>query len=296
MSLMIRRLALSLLPLALATAAHAQDTGQSVPSVGDPRPSASDPAQGLGGDSLTIGAAAVYMPDYEGSNNYRLEPAPGALLNWHHFNLTVAGNRASLDLIPDKGPWDFQAGPIGVLDFNRSTLSQIDDPRIRALGKRQSSLEVGGFAGIGKTGVITSPYDKLSVSLSYRKGITGRNRSGILEPSLNYFTPLSLKAAVGIVASAERAERGYAETYFDVSPAASLRSGLPVYYTHGGWKDYSVGLIGTRSITGNLLHGFKLVGGVTYKRMLGDFADSPLVSIAGSKDQWMGILGVAYTF
>jgi MipA family protein len=284
---MLRRLGLSLLPFALATAAHAQDAGPAAPS---------QDTQGLSGNSITIGAAVVYMPDYEGSNNYRVQPAPGVLITHNGFNLTVAGNRASADLIPDKGDWDFQAGPVAVWDFNRSTISQIDDPRVRALGKRGSSIEVGGFAGIGKTGVITSPYDKISFSVSYRKGITGANRAGILSPSFTYYTPLSHKALVALLVSADRAERGYGEAYYDIGPAGSLRSGLPVYYTHGGWKSYTVGLVGTRSLTGNLLHGFKLVAGVTYQRMLGSFADSPIVSIAGSKSQWMGIGGIAYTF
>ena len=30
--------------------------------------------------------------------------------------------------------------------------------------------------------------------------------------------------------------------------------------------------------------------------MLNDFADSPLVGIAGSKNQWLGAVGLAYTF
>jgi len=281
---------LLLLPLVLAAApAFAQDKG-----AGPPDPNAPD----LGQDSVTIGIAGVYMPDYEGSNNYRIFPAPGALVSVHGFNLTLAGNRASLDLIPNTpGPtWDVQAGPIVVMDLNRSTLSQIDDVRIRRLGKRDTTYEVGGFVGIGKTGVITSPYDKLSVSVSYRKGVNAAHRAGILSPSLNYFTPLSHKAAVGLLASAEYAERGYAQAYFDVDAAQSARSGLPVYRTQGGWKSWTVGLIGTRSITGDLLHGFKLVGGVTYKRLLNDFADSPVVSVAGSKDQVQAIAGLAYTF
>jgi outer membrane scaffolding protein for murein synthesis (MipA/OmpV family) len=30
--------------------------------------------------------------------------------------------------------------------------------------------------------------------------------------------------------------------------------------------------------------------------MLNDFADSPIVSIAGNRNQWLGGAGVAYTF
>jgi outer membrane scaffolding protein for murein synthesis (MipA/OmpV family) len=294
---MIRRLALSIAPFVLAASAHAQD--QAAPPVetsAAPTDQSGSQPDGLSGNSITVGVAGAYIPDYEGSSHNHFYPAPGALITYNGFNFTLAGNRASLDLIPDKGKWDFQAGPMGVLDFNRSTISQIDDLRVRELGKRASSIELGGFVGLGRSGVLTSPYDKVSVSVSYRKGVTGAQRGGILQPSFTYFAPVSHKAAIALIASAERAERGYAEAYYDIDPAQSFRSGLPVYYTRGGWKDYTVGLVGTRSITGNLLHGFKLVGGVTYMRLLNGFADSPIVSIAGSKSQWTGILGVAYTF
>ena len=75
----------------------------------------------------------------------------------------------------------------------------------------------------------------------------------------------------------------------------SLASGLPVFTTRKGWKDWSVGALGTVALTGDLLHGFKLVGGGTYTRLLNDFGRSPL-SIAGNRSQWIGVVGLAYTF
>ena len=155
---------------------------------------------------------------------------------------------------------------------------------------------MGGYAGIGKTGVVTSPYDKLSASISYRRDVSGVHSSGVWTPSVNYFTPLSMKAAAGLFASAERAGRGFGRAYFDVDAADVAASGLPAFRTRGGWKNWTVGMAGTYSITGDLLHGFKIVAGGTYKKMLNDFADSPLVATAGSRSQWLGAVGVAYTF
>jgi len=249
-------------------------------------------------DSITVGAAGVYLPDYEGSNDYRWTAAPAAIGSVKGFNFTLAGNRLSVDLIPNQpGPsWDIQAGPIGVVNFNRSSLKSIDDRRVRALGKVDTAIELGGYVGIGKTGVITSPYDKLSVTVSYRHDVAGSHDSGIWQPSINYLTPLSTKAAVAFFGSAEHAGRGYANTYFSVSPTQSIASGLPTYSARGGWKNYTLGGLATYSLTGNLLKGFKLVAGGTYQRVLNDFADSPVVRIAGSKNQWLGAVGVAYTF
>ena len=249
-------------------------------------------------DSITAGAAAVYLSDYEGSNDYRWVPAPAAIGSIKGYSFTLAGNRASVDLIrnPPGPSWDLQAGPVGLVNFNRTARENIADRRVRALGERDTAIELGGYVGIGKTGVVTSPYDKLSVSLSYRHDVSGVHDSGIWQPTVNYLTPLSTKAAVAVFVSAEHAGRGYASTYFSVAPGQVAASGLPAYDARGGWKNYAIGGLYTYSLTGNLLKGVKLVAGGTYRRMLNDFADSPLVSVAGSKNQWLGAVGLAYTF
>ena len=252
----------------------------------------------LGKDTVTIGGLAAYLPDYEGSNDYRFEPAPVVIGSVSGFNFSVLGNRASIDLIPDRNSngIDFQAGPIAKINLNRSNINAIDDVRVKALGKRSASLAVGGYVGIGKTGVITSPYDKILVSVSYRQGVTGSNRSYTWEPSVTYATPLSTKAGVALFGSAEYSGEGYANTYFSISPSESIASGLPAYNAHKGWRQYTVGGIVTYSLTGNLLHGIKVIAGGSYSRLLNDFGYSPIVRIAGSKSQWLGTAGLAYTF
>ncbi|MEG3176927.1 MipA/OmpV family protein [Sphingomonas sp. RB3P16] len=288
-----RRFLLSAAALMLASAAPAYAQSAS------PAPADNDQlAADLAKDNVTVGVAGAFLPDYDGSNDYRFVPAPAAIGSVGGFNFSVIGNRASVDLIPNRPGQkiDLQFGPIGVINFDRSSLKNIDDVRVRALGKRSTTLELGGYVGIGKTGIITSPYDKLSVSVSYRKGVTGAHNSEIWQPSLTYLTPLSRKAAVGILASAQHVGQGYADTYFSITPTQSLASGLPTYNARKGWKNYSVGGFATYSLTGDLLHGFKVIAGGTYSRSLGDFSYSPIVRIAGSPNQWLGAAGIAYTF
>ncbi len=290
MRIVILPLTVAAAAVAFATPALAQDAAPSAVPTGI--------EEQMAGDSITVGVAAAYITDYEGSNDYRFTPAPGVLATIKGYTFTLLGNRASVDLIRDNpGPtWDLQAGPIGLVNFNRNSNKSIDDRRIRALGELDTAIELGGFVGIGKTGVITSPYDKLSVSLSYRHDVTNTHDSAIWQPTVNYFTPLSRKAAVGLFASAERAGRGYARTYFSVDGAQSLASGLPVYNARDGWKNWSLGVIGTYALTGDLLKGWKAIGGVVYRGMMNDFKDSPVTSIAGSKSQWASALGIGYTF
>ena len=288
---------LCLLPVAALAVFATPVLAQSAPTATPPDSGAAATNAETGGDSITIGAGGVYLPDYEGSNDYRFTPAPGALGSYKGFNFTLAGNRFSVDVIPDKpGPGvDFQAGPIGVLNFNRSSVKNIDDLRVQRLGKVKTAIELGGYVGIGKTGVITSDYDRISLSVSYRHDVNNAHDSGIWQPSFNYLTPLSRKAAIGVFASAEHVGRGYATTYYSINAAQSLASGLPAYGARGGWKNYTLGALGTVALTGDLLHGFKLVGGGTYSRLLNGFSYSPVVRTAGSAGQWLGVVGLAYT-
>lgn len=250
-----------------------------------------------GAARLTIGAGVAWIPDYEGSDDSRITPIPAANGTISGMSFMVLGNRASLDLIPEVAgkDWNFQLGPVAVLNLNRTNRDAIEDPRVRALGEIDTAVEVGGYAGIGKTGILHK-FDSLSVSLSYRHDVTKIHKSGIFTPSVTYTTPLSTKALVSLFASAEIVEDRYARTYFGVTPTGSVLSGLPAYRPQGGQKDITFGGMFTHSLTGNLTKGMALVTGVTYRKLLGDFADSPLVGIAGTRHQWTAGGGLAITF
>ena len=274
---------------ALATPAGAQEAAV---------PAAPPPTTDDFGSSITVGVGAAYLPDYEGSDNYRVTPAPAAIGSVGGFSFQLLGNRLSVDVLPN-GPgtgYDLQLGPVAVLNFNRSSTKSIDDSQVKALGKVGTGIELGGYIGVGKVGVITSDYDRLSVSFSYRHDVNNASDGEILQPSVSYLTPLSRRSAVGLFFSAEHVDNHYADTYFSVTPAQSVASGLPAFDADGGWKSYSIGALGTVSLTGDLLHGIKLVAGGTYSRLLNDFGDSPLTSVAGDRDQWLGAIGLAYTF
>lgn len=274
---------------ATATPALAQDVAPApvdTPATGDPR-----------ADFTILGLGVGVLPNYEGSDDYGVSPIPAAIGQVSGFRYLLAGNRFSVDVIRDGyGPtWDVQAGPIGVVNFNRNSRDAIDDPQVALLDEVGTAIELGGYVGIGKTGVLTSDYDRLSATVSYRYDVAGAHSSGILTPTVTYTTPLSTKALAGIFASAEFVERGYGEAYFSVSPAESARSGLPIYTAGDGFKNWGVGAVAMRSLTGDLTGGLQLVGGVVYRRLSGDYADSPITRV-GSANQWIGALGLAYSF
>ena len=301
----MRLLVPALLAAVLATPAFGQDSqpaetvnppGEQVADAPAATPEQAEVAQEARA-RLTIAAGGVWLPDYEGSDDNRWSPLPAANGTVAGMSFTVLGNRASLDLIPDVADrkWNLQLGPVAVINLNRTNRDAIADPRVAALGEIDTAVEVGGYAGIGKTGILHG-FDSLSVSLSYRHDVTRIHRTGIFTPSVTYTTPLSTKALVSLFASAEIVEDRYARTYFGVTPTGSVLSGLPVFRPEGGQKDITFGGMFTHAITGNLTKGLAIVAGGTYKKLVGDFADSPIVAIAGSRHQWTAGAGLALTF
>ena len=283
----------ALTPLLAATLTASPAIAQDARPAGESLPTASDDS-----DIVTVGIAGGFMSDYEGAKHSSLTALPGAIGTVSGHDFAVIGNRASFNLIrtPDGPVWAIQAGQLASVNFNRSSRSNIDNPQVRALPKRSVTVELGGYLGISKTGVLTSKHDRLSLSVSYRHDIFGEHGSAIVTPNLQYFTPLSRKTAIAAFVSADHVGNGYMDSYFNITPADSAASGLPVYHGRAGWKNVTLGLAGTVAISGDLLHGWKLVGGGTYSRLVGDAAASPVVRDVGTPNQWLGAIGVAYTF
>lgn len=270
------------LAFGLATPALAQATDQTVM----PEPDADR-------DYFSIGLGAAAVADYEGSDDYRL--IPGAIIRAKKGGLTVfsRGTYLYADVVNTGSKVDLDAGPIVGVRLNRR--GKIRDDAVDALGDRNVAVEVGGFGGVTLKG-LTNPYDALSIRLDAVKDVANAHESWVLTPSLDFGTPLSLTTFVGASLSADFTSDRYARYYFGIDTAGAIRSGLPVYDPEGGFKSWQVGLLASQSLSGDLRRGWALFGTGSYKRLAGDFADSPIVAERGSRTQWFGAVGVGYTF
>lgn len=257
-------------------------------------------AQSEDSNALTVGIGAAVIPSYEGSDDYRVIPVPQLRGKVSDFAFWTRGPSLYFDVIPNRGQdIDLQLGPVAGVRFDRSSRKNIKDAAVRALGERDKAVELGGFVGIGKTGVFTSAYDNLSVRVAVTKDVAGAHESFIVTPAIEYFTPLSTRSFVGLGVSADYVGKKYGRYYYDVDAAGALASGLPEYSRAGdgsGFKKVGVNLTGGLSLSGDIRKGWALFALGGYSRMLGDYADSPIVSIAGSRNQWIGAVGVGYTF
>jgi len=247
-------------------------------------------------NSLTIGLGGAYVPSYEGSDDYILTPVGLAFGKVSGFGFATRGTALYIDLIPDKSdaPVSFDFGPLANVRLDRT--NRIKDARVRALGEFDVAIELGAWAGLRKNGVLHE-YDSLGARLAWQKDVTDTHDGTILTPAIEYSSPLSTRTLASFSLQAEHVSDRYARTYFSISPAGAVASGLPAYNADGGWKSWRATLLLGQSLTGNLRNPkLSLFGGVGYSRLLGDIARSPIVRVAGDRDQYFATAGLAYTF
>jgi outer membrane scaffolding protein for murein synthesis (MipA/OmpV family) len=273
--------------LAAAAPAFAQDEPAPPPEDVGPR---DDP------NSLTIGIGGAYRPSYEGSDDYTFGPIGALAGKVGGFSFAMRGTGISLDLIRDgrDAPFSIEFGPVAYVRLDRT--GGIKDPQVRALGEIDTAIELGAVAGIAKNGLLHQ-YDSLGVRFQYQKDVTNTHDSSILTPTIEYSTPLSTRTYAQLSLSAERVGDGYAQTYFSITPGGALASGLPAFNADGGWKNWRTSLFLAHTLTGELRDPkLSLFSILSYGRLLGDFKRSPIVSVAGDRDQFLALAGISYTF
>lgn len=273
------------LSMTIPALAQAPDSG---PPAGMPKPPA--------GDRFTIGIGGGIGPDHEGSNETDFQPGGVMQGRISGFDVQVRGTNIYVDLIRDQPGSDTNLtfGPVAQVRLDRT--GTIRDARVAALGDRKTAVELGGYVGVGKRGVLIPP-DSVNVELSFVHDVAGAHGSYILSPSVSYSTPLSRQNYARLVLSADYVGEGFGRTYFDVTPAGAAASGLKAYGVQGGgFKSAGSVLLLVHDLGGDPFTGVGLFALGGYKRLLGKYAASPVVRDAGSASQGFGVAGVTYSF
>jgi len=244
-------------------------------------------------DSFMIAGGGAIIPDYEGSDDYKLIPAAAIRGKLSGISFSTRGTYLYVDVVNGSGKVDFDVGPIAGVRLNRT--GKIKDDVVNLLPDRKTAIEVGGFAGVSFKG-LTNPYDSLGVRLDVVKDVASAHQSTIFSPNVEFSTPLSRTFYAGASVSADFVSNRFADYYFSISPADAVLSGLPVFNAGGGMKNWKLGMLANYSLSGDLRHGLSVFGTGAYSRLVGDFKRSPIVSARGSASQWLGAIGLAYTW
>ena len=201
-----------------------------------------------------------------------------------------------VDLVPEYRHQTFKFVVVPFIEINRNRVGTQSQPAVALLPDRKMAVQGGAVLGVVWKGVLLSKNDSLTVQVSASHDLGAVHRSFEATPSVSYVVPLSKAALVSTSASLDAVGAGYGRYYFGIDSAASVASGLPVYRAGGGIKSVNFGLGGLVSLRGDLRKGFAVGLLLNYERLLGGFADSPLVAMVGNANQFSTVVGLTYTF
>jgi outer membrane protein len=230
--------------------------------------------------TITLGAEGRLQPTFEGSDRYEVVPFPVIDIRQagtpEHFKSPRDGFGVGLY---EYGPLRF--GVVGnvVLPRNDS-----DDDDLRGLGDVDWAFEIGAFAEYW-------PVNWLRTRAELRQGIGGHH--GLVgDLSADLVLPVTPQLTLSAGPRLTLATASAMSPYFDITPAQSAASGLPVYDAGGGVRSYGLGAQARYHWTPRWeSHVF-----VEYQRLSDGAADSPLVSLRGSADQVQVGIGASYAF
>ena len=260
--LLIASAAVALLPSA-ALAQQAQDTQEE---------------QAASGHRVRIGLGAKIEPDYIGADGTHIAPMfkVNVARGTNQFKFSAPDDGPSIAVVSSNG---FSFGPTLNLESKRKE-SDVGAP----VGRVKATIEAGAFAQYEAD-------DSWRIRGNLRKGLNGHDglvgsvgADKIWRDGDKYVFSIGPRVLWG--------DSKYERAYFEVTPAAALATGLPVYRPSSGV--HAVALASGLNYQFN--DRFGMFGFGRYERLVGDAAKSPIVREFGSRNQLSAGIGLNYTF
>jgi outer membrane protein len=237
--------------------------------------------------NYVLGASVSSAPEYAGAARNQSGLKPMWALQYGRWRIStsgagqvlgfgeeVQGPGASTELIHGK------ALRLGVALRMDSGRKSGDSDALRGLPDVKRTLRGRVFASYAIT-------PQWLASATWSQDLLGRGGGGQLGADIGYRLRLSPRtewtAGAGLSAGSAR----YMQSYFGVSDAASVSSGLPAYAPGAGLRDAHAGIGFTHALSGRWL----VFGSAGGSRLLGDAAQSPFVR---QRDGQAVAIGLAY--
>ena len=218
---------------------------------------------------LSIGVGPQYQPDYFGSDDYKWTADPEVYIKFRNF-VFFDNDGADLALFGFSG---FSFGPSVRLVGDRD---ETDNDALAGLGDIDYTFEVGGFAA-------TTFVDRFLVRAKIRKGVVGGHDGLIVDAAGTALLFRYGRVSTSVSAQASWIGERYADTYFSVTPAQSVSSGLPVYDAGRGVRDIG----GSFNAYINVGKRWSLNPYVSYRYIFPEFADTPFIRLYGDQNQYV---------
>ena len=227
---------------------------------------------------VRLGLGAQLQPKYYGGDETELGPlweldfATGD----NEFRFEAPDDGFDIALISEDS---FAAGPVAQFQRGRKN-SDVG----AAVGKVKTTIEAGAF-------VQFNPIEALRIRGELRKGIGGHEGLvGDVGADLVWRDGDNYVFSIGPRVLFSNAK--FQRAFFEVTPAAALATGLPVYRPDGGMHAVAA----TSGLTYQFNKDFGMFGYARYERLVSDAAKSPIVRQLGSRNQASAGIGLTYTF
>jgi len=238
-----------------------------------------------------VAAGVGARPDYEGSDTMEAFPT-GTLKVWwdsgRYINMTGAHSsgaaaRFKANLLDSKS---FELLELGPVVQYRPERDDVDSGPVEALGKVDGALELGGFA--------TLNLEPIKLSVTGARDVSDSHDGGIIELAADHVLKASDTLEITSGLASTWASDDYMQTYFGVTPAGSVASGLPTFGADEGFKDIGLRFTAIWAGPGSGWEHLRLMGLFSWFKMLGDAEDSPVVDDEGDDSQFFGGFAVGW--
>ncbi|WEK02106.1 MAG: MipA/OmpV family protein [Candidatus Sphingomonas phytovorans] len=232
--------------------------------------------------NITVGAGAIYTPDYEGSDDYQVLPFPFLSVSYKDI-VYIRGPEIGVNVLR-LAPTEDMRIKLGPIARYRRDRSEDRNIALKGLGNVGAAVELGGAARF--------ELGRGWLQLSVAKDVAGAHDGVVVQGEAGVDVDLADRLSLSARGTTSWVDRHYMQTYFSVTPAQSARSGLPVFDAGKGIKDAGASL----GLSYRLNDHWLLAATAGYTRLLNDAKLAPVVSRRGSPDQWLGGAFLAYRF
>ncbi len=224
---------------------------------------------------VRIGIIGGAVPGYLGSDHYEGSYAPRLKIVWRD-RLFLNDRQLGANV--------YKSGSLSFGPFIRYTGGRSDNNEgLEGLGRIDRTLTAGGFLNYN--------FGVLRFKSEVQKDILDEQQGTLAILRLGTRVPWS-RPVVTVYASTTWASNEYMNSFFGVNAVQAVRTGLPAFDPDAGIRDVALSVSTGYRIREN----WSLGGHVEYRRLLGDAADSPLVDLQGSANQFVIGMGLNYTF
>ena len=226
----------------------------------------------------TVGLGLGMAPDYEGSDDN--EAVPMFMGNYVYDSgrsISLMGPKLKANLLASR---KVRFGP--VLNY-RAGRSDVDNNKVDDMSNIDAAFEAGLFAAMD--------IDNFLLNLDVLFDVSDTHEGYTVQASAGYRWKASSTLTITPTVVLTGADGDYMDTYFSVDRKDANRSGLP-YYNAGDGDLKDVGINVTAHYTPWEKWG--IMGIVSYKKLLNDAKDTPIVDDEGNDKQLT--LGVMATY